>query len=109
MDDDIKRLLTELRHELNTLNTLNCNVHKYQGDYSVEQDVALKHTEATQALYLAHLQGKVQPLFVELGKLVEKTGGLAWGVDYIRLRDDAEYASAARRWYQANYQTGVMW
>jgi hypothetical protein len=108
-DTDLKTLLTELRQELNLLNTLNCNVHMCQGDFAMEQDVALKRTEATQALYLAHLQQKVTPLFVKLGRTLEQRNRLTWGSDFVKLAEDADYASAARRWYQDNYSTGILW
>lgn len=105
----LQRLLTELRHELNLLNTLNCNVHLYQGDFSIDQVEAEKRTSAATDLYLAQLRVKVNPLFIELGKMVISLDLVPFTELPQTLIDDADYASMARRWVQDKYSTGVMW
>lgn len=108
-DEDIKMLLTELRLELNLLNTLNCNVHKYQGDFSVGRELAETRTRAADALYLAQLQTHVEPLFAKLGRLLVKKRMITAGGYPDRLVEDDEFALLARRWYQEHYLTGIMW
>lgn len=97
---DLKKLLMALRRELNHLNTLNCVVHQFQGDFEADFAKARKQTDGATNLYLEHLQGKVEPLFAELGKRLA-TDGL---VD-----DNRDAASAAREWYRATFLTGELW
>ena len=105
----LQRLLTELRHELNLLNTLNCNVHLYQGDFSIARDEAEKRTASAMDLYLAQLRIKVNPLFIELGKMVIKLDLVSFMELPQTLIDDADYASLARRWVQDKYSTWICW
>lgn len=106
--NDMKLLLTGLRGELNRLNSMNCVVHRYQSDFSINQALANTRTAAATDLYLAHLRERVTPLFVELGKMLISQGEVP-PLDWHSDADDATLASLARRWYQSLYMTGTMW
>ena len=108
MMDDKQALLTTLRQQLNIANTLNCNVHRYQGDFLIDADVALARTSAANDLYMAHMTTNVRPLFVQLGKLLTKEGvNLAYSSE--ARSDEESYLLSAERWYQAHFLTGLMW
>lgn len=102
---ELHPLLSELRAELNRLNTLNCVLHQYQGDFNADKVLAQKTTDGATAMYLEHLRGKVMPLFTALGRKLVEGGHIENGVDLT----EGEYASAARRWYSKVYETGVLW
>lgn len=102
---ELHPLLSDLRAELNKLNTLNTVMHQYQGDFACDRVLAQKTTDGATHLYLEHLKEKVSPLFTQLGKrlielkLVEEREDLG----------DSDYLSLARRWYAKTYETGVLW
>ena len=103
--EPLKITLTELRLLLNRLNTLNCVVHQYMGNFEVDPDKAKRETEAAYALYREHLQA-VDLIFVQLGRmLIARLKPDGWNGDM----GDIYYSSAARRWYQKEYETGVLW
>lgn len=103
---ELHPLLTDLRRELNQLNTLNCVRHQYQSDFECDKVLARRTTEGATDMYLKHLNDKVKPLFLKLGKELET-------FHLIRIPDnltvDEDYISLARRWYSGIYETGVLW
>lgn len=103
---ELHPVLSNLRRELNQLNTINCVMHQYTGDFDCDFVLARRTTEGAVELYLKQLTEKVKPLFLELGKELEV-------FHLIRIPDnltgDEDYISLARRWYSGKYETGVLW
>lgn len=102
---ELHPLLTDLRRELNQLNTLNCVCRQYQSDFECDKVLARRTTEGATDMYLKHLNDKVKPLFLALGKELESRHMLTGSGNY----SDEDYISLARRWYSGIYETGILW
>ncbi len=102
-----QRLLTDLRQALNRANALAAYARRFQGDYTVDEQQALKETGEAADQYSDYWLTVVEPLFEALGRDLVAMGELPL---YERYGDTPPgYQVVARVWYKTQYPEGTVW